>query len=98
MKTTVVNLRREPFDVLVARPSKYGNPYLYPAMGTRRMVLKLYCQWLLSKPQLVEDARRELAGKRLGCYCAPELCHADVLAFVADGGSVDQFMFIERLK
>lgn len=28
---------------------------------------------------------RKLRGKRLGCWCKPEACHADILAELADG-------------
>jgi hypothetical protein len=35
----------------------------------------------------IEDVRRELVGKNLGCWCAPGApCHADVLLRVAAGG------------
>jgi hypothetical protein len=35
----------------------------------------------------VDDVRRELAGRDLCCWCAPELaCHADVLLEVANRG------------
>jgi hypothetical protein len=42
---------------------------------------------LRDRPELIERARRELKGKRLGCYCAPKPCHGDVLARVAEGGT-----------
>jgi hypothetical protein len=36
-------------------------------------------------PFTVEDARRELAGRDLACWCPPtEACHADVLLEVAN--------------
>jgi hypothetical protein len=37
-------------------------------------------------PFTAEDARRELAGRNLACWCPPgEPCHADVLLEVANG-------------
>jgi hypothetical protein len=32
----------------------------------------------------VADARRDLAGKHLICWCAPAACHADVLREIAN--------------
>jgi len=39
---------------------------------------------LLNSPALIRKARRELKGKRLGCFCAPADCHLHVLAEVAN--------------
>jgi len=71
---------RKPDDVVsVARPSKWGNPYSVSEYGRERAV-QLYREYLKVSPDLVDAARRELAGKRLACYCQlDELCHADVL-------------------
>ena len=54
--------------------------------GSREEVIARYERWLASQPGLVSRARRELAGKVLGCWCAPLACHGDVLARVANGG------------
>ena len=90
--TTVVNLRREPFDVYVGRGrgSPWGNPYAWKP-GTlaeivvpKDEVLPRYETWLRSQPGLVARARRELRGKVLGCWCKPGECHGDILARVAD--------------
>lgn len=42
-------------------------------------------------PDLVERARRELRGKVLGCWCKGRypVCHAEVLARLADGEALD---------
>jgi len=47
-------------------------------------VIERYRAWLLSQPDLVARARRELAGKDLVCWCAPLACHGDVLIEVAN--------------
>jgi hypothetical protein len=47
-------------------------------------VLPRYEAWLRAQPQLVERARMELRGKRLGCWCAPKPCHGDILARIAN--------------
>jgi hypothetical protein len=85
MATTVVNKRIDPFDVYIGRPSKWGNPFEIGRDGTREEVVEKFQEWLLGQPALLRDAKRELKGKRLGCFCKPLACHGDVLAAVADG-------------
>lgn len=81
--TTVVNINtHEPYDVYIGRPSKWGNPFrLSDYGGDRELCLKVYRHWLCRPAQkaLRQAARRELAGKRLGCFCAPQACHGHVL-------------------
>jgi hypothetical protein len=83
--TTVVHCKRASFDVYVGRPGKWGNPYVVTRDGSREQVIEKYRALLRRRHDLVADARRELAGKVLGCWCAPLACHGDVLAAVADG-------------
>jgi hypothetical protein len=93
MHALVVNIRSgQPFDVYVGRgrDSKWGNPYMIGRDGTREEVIEKYRQWLLSQPALVEEVKRELAGKVLGCFCAPFACHAEILAEIAGGGPPEE--------
>lgn len=76
--TEVVNLRREPYDVLIARPSKWGNPFQIGRDGSRERVLKMYEVHIRRRPDLIA-ALPELVGKRLGCHCKPLACHGDIL-------------------
>ena len=78
MATTVVNARYEDYDVLIARPSKWGNPFQIGRDGDRERVIQMYETHIRRRPDLFA-ALPELAGKRLGCYCKPEPCHGDVL-------------------
>lgn len=78
-RPVVVNVRKEPADVFIGRPSRWGNPFKIGVDGTRADVIMKYRRWLLSRIDL-RDALPSLAGKRLGCYCAPLPCHGDVLA------------------
>ena len=80
----VVHVKRAPYDVYVGRPSPFGNPFVIGRDGDRAAVIQKYRAWLLAQPALVERVRRELAGKVLGCWCAPLPCHGDVLADVAE--------------
>lgn len=83
MKTTVVNLRNEPYDVYIGRGSKWGNPYYIPEDGNRETVIRRYKEYILSRPDLLA-ALPELKGKRLGCFCKPLACHGDILKELSD--------------
>ncbi|WP_429726407.1 DUF4326 domain-containing protein [Alicyclobacillus sendaiensis] len=88
MKDTsrVVHCRREPYDVYIGRAvprfglrqSKWANPFRIGKDGTREECIAKYREYLLSRPELLEDLE-ELRGKTLGCWCKPAPCHGDVL-------------------
>ena len=80
----VVHCKRENFDVYIGRPSKWGNPFRLATNEPRELAVAKYRDWLMSKPELVAAAKRELRGKVLGCWCAPRACHGDVLLEVAN--------------
>lgn len=82
-ETRVVNLRKEKYDVYIGRPSKWGNPYVIGPDGGRETVINKYRDWILSQPALMLDLKT-LKGKKLGCYCAPQPCHGDVLVELAN--------------
>lgn len=81
--TRVVHVR-DPHDVYIGRPSKWGNPFRIGSDGNRAEVIEKYREWLLDNPDVIESAKVSLKGKRLGCYCAPKACHGDVLAELVD--------------
>lgn len=81
--TKVVHCKKEPFDVYIGRPSKWGNPFQIGKDGTREQVIRKYETWLLSQPQLLNELR-ELEGKVLACWCKPKACHGDVLVKYAE--------------
>jgi hypothetical protein len=78
----VVHCKREPYDVFIGRPSKWGNPWKVGHDGTREEVIKLYEHYILDS-ELIHDIS-ELRGKTLGCYCAPKPCHGDILVRLAN--------------
>jgi hypothetical protein len=87
MPTTVVNIYSaggKSYDVCIMRPSRWGNPFHVRAGITREEAIESYRKWLLSRPGLIAEARRELRGKVLGCCCKPLACHGDVLAQIVD--------------
>lgn len=69
--------------VYIGRPSKWGNPF--PLVdGDRITCLKKYREWIVTQPELIAAAKRELRGKDLVCFCAPQLCHGDILIQIAN--------------
>lgn len=94
-KTVVLNMRAEAHARLWAwasahdlaaridRKSQWGNPFILGEDGDRGQVIGKYATFYLPhKPQLIADVG-QLKGKALGCWCAPERCHGDVLAAAA---------------
>lgn len=87
----VVHCKKEPFEVYIGRPSKWGNHFSHlPAscaevlVSSREEAIEKYKQWLIARPELIEEAKKELKGKTLGCWCKPKACHGDVLVEVAN--------------
>jgi hypothetical protein len=79
----VVHCKHSRFDVYIGRPSKWGNPYEIGRDGTRYEVINKYREYIKTKftDQEIID---ELRGKILGCWCAPQDCHGDVLSDIAN--------------
>lgn len=77
--------RNPPGAVYVGRPSPWGNPFAIGPGADRSQVMADYLTWLHQNPDHVARARRELAGKDLVCWCAPEACHAEILRDLALG-------------
>jgi hypothetical protein len=87
MKTTVINIRKNRDNlkyVYIGRGSEWGNPFIIGEDGGRNEVIQKFSEYFLSSPVLVARAKKELAGKVLGCYCKPQACHGDIIAEVID--------------
>jgi hypothetical protein len=93
-------LRKQPLAVYVGRGScpcrspnccheatfgvgMWGNPFAVDRHGLDAM--RLYLDFLAETPAHVAAAREKLRGRVLACWCAPRLCHGEVLARLADG-------------
>lgn len=90
-ETVVLNLRQGTHDNLISwamdadlfqridRRSEWGNPFEMPDDGDRGTVIANYAEhYLPHKPSLLARLP-ELRGRALGCWCAPEPCHGDIL-------------------
>lgn len=78
MKTKVVNLNYENYDVYIGRGSKWGNYFIIGKDGNRKEVIAKYKKYVLNNKDLF-NSLEELEGKTLGCHCKPKECHGDVL-------------------
>ncbi len=84
-KTTVVNLHDEPFDVYIGRAGHgydgyFGNPF---SDGGRARNITRFATYFLDRVEHDPEYRARvlaLRGKRLGCFCAPLMCHGEVIA------------------
>ncbi len=92
MTTVVVNVRTDSsYTVYIGRAvprrrlraSKWANPFKIGPDGTREEVIARYRAYLLERPDLLAEVS-SLQGQRLGCWCAPEACHGQVLAELAE--------------
>lgn len=86
--------------VLVARPSRWGNPFVVGKDGTAEDCVRLYRGLMGGQCHLnprvplaaqlgvfhyAESHLKELCGKNLACWCALDApCHADVLLDLAN--------------
>ena len=83
--TKVVNINKEPCDICIMRPSKWGNLYSHKdgtlakyKVATRQIAISKYRDHILNSPELLLSIH-ELEGKKLGCTCHPLPCHGDIL-------------------
>lgn len=79
---TVVNRKTSDFDVYIGRGSKWGNPFVMRnySNSERVRVVQAYKELLWNQIQQGAVSKQdliELNGKRLGCFCAPLMCHGD---------------------
>jgi len=88
MKTKVVNIRYEEYDVYIVRTGRgqdgyFGNPFILSAGEPRGSSLDKYRVYFYERLKTDAEFRRriyELKGKTLGCFCKPYPCHGDIIA------------------
>lgn len=94
----VVHCKKEDYDVYIGRGrcprtgerGRWGNPFRIGRDGDRKEVIAKYRLWLCKEIEAERIDLAELAslhGKVLGCWCAPEPCHGEVLARAAKRAS-----------
>lgn len=71
----MVHCTKEPFDIYIGRPGRWGNPF---KQFTRKINIQKYEEYLRNSPKLLKDLPY-LKGQTLGCWCKPKPCHGDVI-------------------
>jgi len=83
-------------SVYVGRPTKWGNPFSFQSnttaphnVASREEAVAAFRNWImLDRPYqngLRAQAKVELKGKDLVCWCSPASCHAEVWMEIANG-------------
>lgn len=85
--TTVVNKRKQKYDVYIGRGSPFGNPFIIGRDGNRAEVIRKYRDYFYKRIEDSEfrDRVLSLKGKVLGCFCKPLPCHGDVIVEFLNG-------------
>lgn len=95
MHDLVVHCKKHDHDVYIGRPSHFGNPFVIKngkygerLVSSREEAVTFFRQWLLGEAWhdvasvqrvwMLENLHK-LRGKTLGCWCAPNDCHGDVI-------------------
>jgi hypothetical protein len=92
MSITVINKHEFSGDfVHICRPTPLGNPFIIGRDGDREAVVQQYSSWLLEQMRWNDVVRKEMEHLlnlwayygvlNIGCVCAPEQCHGDVVKY-----------------
>ena len=95
MKTKVVNVHKQMYDVCIMRPGIYQNPYVIGVHGTQEEVVekfRVYFRERIHRDMIYLTAVGELKGKRLGCCHDSKPCHGDIyVEFLEREGEWSEF-------
>ena len=101
--TKVVHCKHEPYDILIDRTTKWGNPFTHIKTGktlakhvckTRKEAIELYEPYLrqqLSEGKILIEDLLSLQDKTLGCWCKPKSCHGDIIVKLINEFNPDTF-------
>lgn len=82
----IVHCKREKYDVYIGRPGILGNPFTIGKDGTRDEVIEkfeAYARHRIARDEEFKAAIKMCHGQTLGCWCAPQRCHGDVIEKLA---------------
>lgn len=78
IKTRVVNVKTDEYDVYVGRGSDYGNPFAMEKEVQRDETIEKFRNYAFENTNL-RHSFHKLENKLLGCHCSPKNCHGDVI-------------------
>jgi hypothetical protein len=84
----IVHCKKEKYDVYIGRPSIFGNPFTIGKDGNRKEVIEKFKIYFHDRIwQDLEFTKKvyKLKNKILGCWCAPQECHGDIIKEYLDG-------------
>jgi hypothetical protein len=74
--------------VYIGRPSIWGNPFAMASKADRNFACDQFEMYIVTQPELIARAKRELKGQNLICYCAQAdgktRCHGDTWLRIAN--------------
>lgn len=83
----VKHVMKDEYDVYIGRwnpkipiKSIWHNPF---KDGSKEQNISRFIEYLETQPELLAQIHT-LKGKKLGCWCAPNDCHGDILATLAN--------------
>jgi len=94
----VVNIRKSSYDVYCGRGSVYGNPFVMANKQDRETVIMRYTDYVMRNEDLISAILKLKPEQRLGCFCAPQLCHCDVIAWLMDNAVDELKMLLGKLS
>ena len=88
--TIRVGRKHEPGAIYIGRGSPLGNPFVIGRDGDRDEVIHRYRNWFAMKVKSQDSVvmaelrrlyriHRDAGDLVLGCFCAPQACHGDVI-------------------
>lgn len=81
MKTKVVNVHKEPYDICIMRPGIYGSPFPVINGNLEESVAKFRAYFkrrINNENEIFLTEVLKLKGKKLGCCHDSKPCHGDV--------------------
>lgn len=86
--TTVVNIRKEPYDQYIGRAGRgedgyFGNPVRLNPGEQKGSTIERYRKYFYARLANDPEFKRRihaLKGLVLGCFCKPLDCHGDIIA------------------
>lgn len=80
--TKVVHCKKEQYDVLIDRTTKWGNPFKEFSRAENCQKYYNYLLLEMTNGNITKEDVLALDGKTLGCWCSPKQCHGDEIVKV----------------
>ena len=75
----IVHCKKSKYDIYIGRPTVYGNPFIIGKDGNREEVIRKFEEHARNNQSLLHFISLLHKDAILGCWCAPEKCHGDII-------------------